>query len=221
MNLVLASNSPRRRQLLALGGWDFEVLPVTVDEHPLREEDPRAYVLRLAVDKATKAAEQAGLDDVIIGSDTAVVDGETILGKPVDQVEAEHMLRSLRGRVHQVYTALAVVYRAGDGLRTDICTDICMTDVYMRDYSDSEMLAYIQSGDPFDKAGAYAIQHESFHPAAKFQGCFANVMGLPVCHLARLLDQIGIKSRAEVPLACRTTLAIDCSIYPQILKKAV
>jgi nucleoside triphosphate pyrophosphatase len=215
VNLVLASNSPRRRQLLALGGWGFTILSVAVDEEPLAGENPQAYVLRLAISKARAAAIQARSDDVIVGSDTAVVDGETILGKPVDNSEAERMLRRLRGRVHQVYTALAVVHGAGG----ELLTDICKSDVYMRDYSDSEMSAYIESGDPLDKAGAYAIQHAGFHPVKNYQGCFANVMGLPVCHLARLLDQTGIKPQADVPMACRSTLATDCLIYPLILQR--
>jgi septum formation protein len=217
VNLVLASNSPRRRQLLALGGWEFNILPVAVDEEPLPGENPQAYVLRLAVSKARTAALHAGSQDVFVGSDTAVVDGETILGKPVDNSEAERMLRRLRGRVHQVYTGLAVVYGAGGGLRTDICR----SDVYMRDYSDNEMLAYIESGDPLDKAGAYAIQHEGFHPVENYQGCFANVMGLPVCHLARLLGEIGVKPQHDIRLECLVTLGVDCSIYPLVVQKVV
>jgi MAF protein len=181
-----------------------------VDEEPLPGENPQAYVLRLAVSKARTAALHAGSQDVFVGSDTAVVDGETILGKPVDNSEAERMLRRLRGRVHQVYTGLAVVYGAGGGL----LTDICRSDVYMRDYSDNEMLAYIESGDPLDKAGAYAIQHEGFHPVENYQGCFANVMGLPVCHLARLLGELGVKPQYDIRLECQVTLGVGCSIYP-------
>lgn len=217
MNLILASNSPRRRQLLALGGWDFTPVSVEVDEDPLPGESPLEYVVRLAAEKAGAAASLVGLDAIVIGSDTTVVQGGEILGKPRDAAEAESMLRRLRGRVHQVYTALAVIRRL-DGL---ILTDYCLTDVVMRDYTDNEMRVYVQSGDPLDKAGAYAIQHAGFHPVKNIQGCFANVMGLPLCHLARILGQLGIKPRQDIPLVCQSTLDYKCSLSPLILQNTI
>lgn len=215
MHLILASNSPRRRQLLALAGWDFTPVSVEVNEDPLPGEKPADYVLRLAVSKAHAAAAQADPEAFIIGSDTTVVLDEAILGKPMDAAEAERILRGLRGRVHQVYTALAILRRA-DGL---LLTDCCITHVLMRDYTDSEMLAYIRSGDPLDKAGAYAIQHTGFHPVEKIEGCFANVMGLPLCHLARLLGRLGITPRENLPLSCQSALEYECSISPPALQK--
>ena len=223
MNLVLASNSPRRRQLLALGGWEFVVLPVDVDENPLPGEEPLDYVLRLAGDKGRAAAgkviatSEKQEDFIVIAADTTVVDGKTILGKPVDEVEAENMLRNLRGRVHQVYTALAVI-RLSDGA---MLTDWCATDVPMRHYSDAEMFAYIHSGDPMDKAGAYAIQHAGFHPVDALQGCFANVMGLPLCHLARTLAQIGAPPPVDIARACQTEIDYNCPIFERVLQREI
>lgn len=217
MNLILASNSPRRRQLLALGGWDYAPIAVEVNEDPLPGEKPADYVVRLASSKAQAIAAQTDPEAIIIGSDTTVAADGAILGKPIDAADAERMLRRLRGRVHQVYTALAVLRRV-DRL---LLTDYCITDVLMRDYTDSEMLAYIQSGDPMDKAGAYAIQHSGFHPVAKIEGCFANVMGLPLCHLARLLGQIGITPRENISLSCQSALEYDCSISPLVLENVI
>lgn len=211
--LVLASNSPRRRQLMALGGWTFTLIPAAVDERPLPGEPPREYVLRLAEDKARTVAGRAPQDALVIAADTAVVDGADILGKPDDAQQAETMLRRLRGRSHQVYTALAVL-RLTDGV---LLSDLCQTEVPMRHYSDEEMAIYIASGDPFDKAGAYAIQHEGFRPVEYLSGCFANVMGLPLCHLTRTLKKLGDPPERDVPTACQAALQFNCSVYPQVL----
>lgn len=212
--LVLASNSPRRRQLMALGGWTFTLFPVEVDESPLAGEHPKAYVLRLAESKARTAAQQVSEDALVIAADTTVVDGSEILGKPAGDKEAEAILRRLRGRTHQVYTALAAL-RPKDG---KLLIDWCRTDVPMRHYSDEEMLAYIASGDPLDKAGAYGIQHEGFRPVEHLWGCYANVMGLPLCHLRRTLEKMGVISDANIPQACQAALQYDCPVYTQVLK---
>ena len=214
MILVLASNSPRRKHLVGLTGWNFRVKPADVDEEFYPEEAPPDYVLRLAESKARAVGAQVDGDAVVLAADTTVVDGNKILGKPVDDGDAERMLRRLRGRTHQVYTALAV-YRVEDGR---ILTDLCLTDVPMRDYSDNEMMAYIGSGDPLDKAGAYAIQHRGFHPAEKLVGCYANVMGLPLCHLTRTLEKLGIGSKTDIPMMCQNDLDYRCSIYDRILR---
>src|SRR5688572_8776746 len=153
--LVLASSSPRRRQLLALADWMFSVVVTDVDESQHANEMPADYVLRLAETKAFAAAGQAHADQVVLGADTAVVDGAEILGKPKDMAEAAQMLMQLRGHIHQVYTGVALL-RVSDGL---LLRELCITDVPMRNYSDEEINAYVQTGDPLDKAGAYAIQH--------------------------------------------------------------
>lgn len=221
MSLVLASNSPRRRQLLALGGWKFTVHAVQVDETPLPGEAPQAYVYRLAEHKARTAAASKPGSQLYLAADTSVVDnlaprGTEILGKPSDEADARRMLRTLRSRVHQVYTALAV-YRPVDEL---LLADVCCTDVPMRDYRDQEIEEYIATGDPQDKAGAYAIQHPGFHPVDNLQGCYANVMGLPLCLLVRLLQRLEIPSRPDLPQACQAALGYTCPVFAAILRAA-
>lgn len=217
MMLVLASNSPRRKQLLNVGGWTFLVLPAEIDERTLPGENPLAYVLRLAESKARLVAGRAPAEALIVAADTTVVDrtelGEVILGKPADAVEAEAMLRRLRGRTHLVYTGLAV-FRPSDG---SLLTDWCATAVPMRAYTDAEMQAYIASGDPFDKAGAYAIQHPDFRPVENLDGCYANVMGLPLCHLTRTLGRLGIHPSVDVPAGCQELLHYECPVFNQVL----
>jgi septum formation protein len=221
--LLLASNSPRRKQLLELGGWKFEIISVEIDERVREGERPSEYVRRLAKSKAQAAALHAPQEAIIIAADTTVVDEfslqrdrqELILGKPEDAAEAEQMLRRLRGRTHQVYTAMAVL-RASDGL---LLQDTCVTDVTMRAYSDAEVQAYIDTGDPLDKAGAYAIQHVDFHPVAKVDGCYTNVVGLPLCYLARMLRELGVQPAQDLPQACMQALNVECPIFEQLLEK--
>ncbi len=213
--LVLASNSPRRRHLLMLGGWMFHTTSADVDESRLPGEAPDAYVLRLARAKARAGAAQGRPGSIIIGADTAVVDGRDILGKPADMAEAEAMLRRLRGRVHQVYTGIAV-FRPQDGAMLD---DLCITDVPMREYSDDEIRAYVATGDPLDKAGGYAIQHRGFRPVdGPLQGCYAGVMGLPLCHLVRTLKRWNILPQADVPRNCQQSLRFQCPVYRPVLR---
>ncbi len=209
--MILASNSPRRRQLLALTDLPFMVSAADVDESQLENETPSDYVLRLAEKKAR--AIQADADQIVLGSDTTVVDGMDILGKPADDAEAVAMLTRLRGRTHQVYTGVALL-RMSDGL---LLKDLCVTDVPIRDYSDDEIRAYVATGDPLDKAGAYAIQHPEFHPVASMSGCYASVMGLPLCHVTRMLRKMGIDTNADVPMGCQQLLEYRCPVYEKIL----
>jgi len=215
--LILASNSPRRQQLLALGGWSFDILVADVDESQRVDEAPGDYVLRVAEMKARKSSERVHDTSVVIGADTAVVDGDDILGKPVNEADAVHMLKRLRGHTHQVYTGLALL-RISDG---HALTDLTVTDVPMRGYSDEEIDAYVQSGDPLDKAGAYAIQHPRFHPVENLEGCFASVMGLPLCRLTYLLGQFGIAPDTTVGIHCQAELQYDCPISSAILRGAL
>jgi MAF protein len=212
VNLILASNSPRRRQLLALANWNFVVSAADVDESLRENELPADYVLRLAEAKAR--AVKADADQIILAADTTVVDGLNILGKPRDNVEAVTMLIQLRGRTHQVYTGVALL-RMSDGF---LLTDLCITDVPMRSYSDEEIHNYVATGDPLDKAGAYAIQHPEFSPVANMNGCFAGVMGLPLCHVTRLFRRMNIEPNTDVPLRCQQLLEYDCPVYEFILK---
>src|SRR5450756_1770161 len=220
--LVLASNSPRRRELLALGGWEFNTSFAEVDESQHPGEAPGTYVLRLAENKARTCAASptnigtmsAGEDLIILAADTAVVDGEAILGKPKDMAEAVEMLRQLRGRTHQVYTGIAII-RMSDG---NLGTDLCVTAVPMRAYSDEEIDAYVATGDPLDKAGAYAIQHPKFHPVETMSGCYASVMGLPLCHLTRTLLQLDITPRTDISAECQSCLDYACPISVAVLR---
>jgi MAF protein len=225
--LVLASNSPRRKQLMTLAGWTFETLTADIDENHLPGEPPQDYVMRLAEAKARRAAARApvgsvivgdvNVGDIIVAADTTVVDGSAILGKPADEIEAEAMLRRLRNRTHQVFTALAVLRPSDGTLRLECCS----TDVPMRDYSDEEIRNYIATGDPMDKAGAYGIQHAGFHPAENFQGCFANVMGLPVCLLSSMLNEFGLHSKKDAPLQCQGANGKPCAIYTEWIESSL
>ena len=212
--LVLASNSPRRRQLLGLGNWGFVVNVADLDETQLAGETPKEYVLRLAQEKALAVKDKANVENIIIGSDTTVVVDDAILGKPVDAQEAERMLKQLRGRTHQVFTGVAL-YRVRD---EKMLTELSITDVPMRDYSDDEIRAYIETGDPMDKAGAYAIQHPDFQPVHSMQGCYAGVMGLPMCHVLRALKIFDLSPTATVPVACQSLLNYQCQVSSAILR---
>ncbi len=205
--LILASNSPRRRQLLALSGWDFKVSVADVDESLFPQNEPPAdYVLRLAETKARAAPARS--DQVVLAADTTVVDGSEILGKPKDKAEAFAMLTRLRGHTHQVYTGVALL-RQSDGL---LLKELCVTDVPMRNYSDEEINAYIETGDPLDKAGAYAIQHSQFHPVTNVSGCYTSVMGLPLCQVASLMGKMGFSFHTSVPAECQRLLDYQCPI---------
>lgn len=189
--LILASASPRRQELLARLGLPFEVRTAAVDETPQAGEAPEALVRRLSRDKARAVAGQVAPGPIVIAADTAVVlrNGGEVLGKPTDPAEATAMLRRLRGRTHTVLTAIALI----DTARALLLTGLARTAVTMRDYSDEEIAAYIAAGDPFDKAGAYAIQHPGFHPVASLKGSYTNVVGLPLPHLVRALKRLGLE----------------------------
>ncbi len=210
-NLILASNSPRRRDLLALFGWPFEVVPADINEDRQPAEAPVAYVRRLAVEKAQIVAESR--KGLIVAADTIVVKGDELLGKPQDDEDARQMLNRLRGRIHQVYTGIALI-ETTTGQTFD---DVCGTDVPMRNYSDDEINAYIATRDPLDKAGAYAIQHAGFHPVEGLTGCFASVMGLPLCHLAVGFRQFGWRAPADLADRCQALLNYHCPIWKEVL----
>ena len=209
--LVLASNSPRRRQLLSLTGLPFTVQVADVNESPLENEKPADYVLRLAEVKAR--AIQVDVDQVVLAADTTVVDGDEVLSKPVDESEAVAMLTRLRAHTHQVYTGIAIL-RQSDGR---LLKDLCVTDVPMRDYSSEEIRAYVVTGDPLDKAGAYAIQHPEFQPVARMDGCFASVMGLPVCHVILQMRKLDIQPNTEFFKSCETVLEYNCPVSDKTL----
>lgn len=212
-DIVLASNSPRRRELLALTQWNFTVSVADIDETTRENESPAEYVLRLAETKARAIVSRMETGRIVLAADTTVVNGRDILGKPGSDAEALAMLTQLRGRIHQVYTGIALL-RASDGF---LLTDLCVTEVPMRKYSDEEMRAYIATRDPFDKAGAYAIQHAEFHPVENLSGCFAGVMGLPLCHVTRLLKKMDMNPKTDIPTNCQKHLGYECPVYEKIL----
>ena len=212
--LILASGSPRRRELLALTGLTFEIATADIDETPHPGEPAAAYTIRLSQSKAEAVARSISGSALVLAADTTVADGDTILGKPADPAEARAMLVRLRGRTHQVYTALTII-DTDSGQRL---TDAAVTDVPMRAYSDAEIEAYIASGDPFDKAGGYAIQNSGFRPVNLTEGCFANVVGLPLCHLLRTLRRFGIRPAADVPRLCQDHHDYVCTVAQAILE---
>jgi MAF protein len=182
--IILASASPRRRELLAAMGVDFTVMPANVNEDALPNETPLETQHRITRAKATSAIhnpQSAIQNPTIIACDTTVLlDGE-MLNKPADADEARNMLRRLRGRIHEVQST--IVIRCGEEESIDVVT----SQVVMRDYSDEEIEAYIATGDPYDKAGSYAVQHSQFSPVQEIRGCPLNVIGLALCHVrARL-----------------------------------
>ena len=187
--LILASRSPRRRQLLAHLGLPFRVVIPQVEEDvaPVATGKPEELAEALALAKAGAVARDES-EGIVIAADTIVVDGDTILGKPADGSEAAVILRRLRGKTHRVITGLAVV-DAGSGQRA---ASHVVTAVHMRHYSDGDIAAYVARGDPLDKAGAYAIQDEQFQPVASYHGCYCNVVGLPLKALVSLLRRAGL-----------------------------
>jgi MAF protein len=210
---ILASASPRRRELVRLLGVPWHRLEAAVDESIVDDRDPGANVVKTAALKAGAVAHRAPPQAVILAADTAVVvDGE-MLGKPADAADARQMLKSLRGRTHQVYTGIVIVNKAVDR----VAADLAVVDVPIRSYGDDEIDAYIATGDPLDKAGAYGIQHPGFRPVAHLTGCYAAVVGLPLCHVARTLHQVGVSLPADVAAACQAHHNYRCPIFTEVL----
>ncbi|MEK3901385.1 Maf family protein [Paenibacillus sp. FSL R7-0179] len=188
-HIILASGSPRRRELLASLGLPFEVLSSDADESTPPEWNLEAIVRNLALRKAEAVVPVAGdRDAVIIGSDTIVVLDGMVLGKPADEQDSARMLEMLQGRTHQVYTGVACIGSA-EG-RTLV--DHRVTSVTMRAMSEEEISAYIATGEPADKAGSYAIQGLGATLVEEIEGCYFNVVGLPLSLLSGMLSGFGI-----------------------------
>ncbi len=190
--LALASASPRRRDLVDALGLDFCVLPANVPEDPLSGESPKDMVERLSKDKALKIA--ADIEEgLVIGADSTVVHSGEALGKPVDDDEARAMLRRLKGTTHHVCTGLTVVDAA-----TGRSITVSMTsEITLRDFTDDEIETSIAAGTPQDKAGAYAAQDTCLRPASSWQGCYNNIIGLPICRLLELMTELGYRYPEE------------------------
>lgn len=194
--LVLASASPRRRELLTQAGFIFTVAPASISEDLKPGENPIAYVTRLAREKATSVFAQIPSHDpstIVLGADTTVVapNGE-VLGKPSDPADASRMLRLLSGATHQVITGVAVVSQTG----TEIAAEV--THVTVLNLSDEEINAYVTTGEPMDKAGAYAIQGYAARWIPRIHGCYFNVVGLPLALVSGMLE--GVRARTEQPV---------------------
>jgi len=184
--IVLASASPRRAELLESAAIAFTVVPGDIDETPLPAEEPVAHVLRLAEEKAREAASRSD-GHFFIGADTIVLcDGE-ILGKPADNAAAAVMLQKLSGRMHHVITGFAVLAReSGKLVRRSVSTE-----VYFRTLGAAEIDAYVATGCPLDKAGAYAIQGGAAAMVTRINGSYTNVVGLPLCEVVEVLQEVG------------------------------
>ena len=192
--LVLASASPRRRELLARLGCAFEIRAPAVDETPKAGEKPADLVARLALDKA-RAVVAAG--ELALGADTVVALGDEVLGKPSDGEDARRMLRALSGRSHDVWTGVAVV--APDGGRGFERRAVRRTEVVFRALAEQEIDDYVASGEPLDRAGAYAIQGGAARFVARYAGDFDNVVGLPLAVVRELLGEAGLSIRLQPP----------------------
>jgi septum formation protein len=223
--LVLASASPRRSELLTQAGYRFRVHPAHIAEDPLPGEDPIAYVTRLAREKAEAVYRElsagegstdlrldgesqvaraqfvepqlaeaglAGAGLVVLGADTTVTLDSAILGKPVDAADAARMLRLLSGRTHRVITGVAVVTAEGVEVAAEV------TAVRFLTLSEVEIADYVASGEPMDKAGAYAIQGRAARWIPRIEGCYFNVVGLPLALVSAMLETTGLESRGWV-----------------------
>ena len=186
--VYLASGSPRRRELLQQIGVPFRVVGTAVDEAVRAGEVPAAYVERLAADKADAgwARSRDEADVPVLAADTAVVLGGEVLGKPADRQDAERMLRQLSGRTHEVFTAIALLTAGGLESR------ISRSEVTFRNLAAEEIQDYWETGEPADKAGAYAIQGRAAVFIADLRGSYSGVMGLPLFETAELLEQAGV-----------------------------
>lgn len=184
--IILASASPRRRELLEQINVRYSVCAVDIDETPLTNELPLAYVQRLAAEKSAACLAKLQTNKPILAADTTVVLGEMIMGKPKDKEDALTMLRLLSGKTHQVYSAISL-----RGVTHSLAVSI--TDVTFKDLTEQEILDYWHSGEPMDKAGAYAIQGKGGVFVSAINGSFSGVVGLPLFETAQLLMQQGIK----------------------------
>ena len=187
MKLILASSSPRRAEILANAGLPFTVVSSAVDESPSPGEKPAALVQRLANAKADLVTARAVGPAIVLADDTVVVLDDKILGKPSSTEDARHMLQQLSGRTHSVLTGVALV-RLPDGERRQF---IESTLVHFRPITDEELAAYLATGEPYDKAGSYAIQGLAGRYIPRIEGCYFNVVGLPLSRVLTELKSLG------------------------------
>ena len=199
--LVLASASPRRKELLAGLGLEFQVRPAEIPEDPLPGEFPRDLVRRLSLAKAAAISTRIGRGFVVGADSLVVLDGE-VFGKPTGADQARQMLETLRGTQHLVVTGLTVI----DAASGEQLTDSMSSRITLRDITGAEIAKSIASGVPFDKAGAYAVQDPELRPAQSWEGCYSNIVGLPLCRLTEMLESLGFplpqRHSMRVPKGC-------------------
>jgi MAF protein len=216
-HLILASGSPRRQELVALLQLPFTVHVPDVLEKVRPGEVPAEVPQRFSRLKAQHVARQLNAGSgMIIAADTIVVYKGEILGKPQDADEARAMLQRLRGQRHLVLSGVTVM-DAGTG---KAITELCESKVWLRWLEDKEIDAYVASGDPMDKAAAYAIQNAEFAPVERVVGCPANVMGLPMCHVVRNLRRLGVTLPPTLPKNCEIRYGYSCDLIEYVMPGA-
>ena len=186
MKLILASASPRRKELLAKTGFSFDIIPAKGEEK-ITKKIPAEVVMELSQQKAQEIAEKQTEDCIIIGADTIVAKGDTVMGKPKDEADAFRMLEMISDDCHQVYTGVTII-RTGKNPQTITFAE--KTDVYLYPISEKDIHAYIESGDPMDKAGAYGIQGDFAVHVKGIEGDYYNVVGLPIGRVYQELKKI-------------------------------
>lgn len=186
MQVVLASASPRRLELLKQIGIDPIVTPSSFDEASGASKDAKEIVRMNALGKCMDIANNFKTDLAVIGADTVVVTDGAILGKPKDEIDAVKMLKNLSGKTHQVMTGVAVSYQG------KIVSEVCITDVIFRELTDKEIVDYVSTGEPLDKAGAYGIQGKGAVLVEKINGDYNNVVGLPLTTVYSIFKQLGV-----------------------------
>ena len=220
---ILASQSPRRRELMQLLGFPFQVRVANADEDSIIMPDPARNVVQTARLKSNKIAAQLDTavfspHTLILAADTTVAFAGEMLNKPANEQEARQMLRRLRDTQHEVHTGVVLFEprsgREWEGVSTAVVT--------MRPYTDVEIDAYVATGDPLDKAGAYAIQHPQFRPVAQLQGCYCNVMGLPICDLIMALSEFiapGANAQIDFTAVQKAHLHYPCPSLDQLRRQ--
>jgi len=195
--LLLASASPRRAEILRGAGFSFRTRPASVDETPRRGESPRKLVARLAREKALVAASHSAAPALILGADTEVVIGRQIFGKPSSHADARRMLRLLSGKTHTVLTGLTLLRLPLGARRPRLISAVESTRVTFANLSPREIAAYVATREPMGKAGAYAIQGRGGKFVTRIEGCYFNVVGLPLARLCLMLQEMGVENEGR------------------------
>jgi septum formation protein len=188
-SIILASESSRRVDILRTLGISFSIIPPNIEEERKKKEPPRDFVSRMAYEKAHKVGALFP-ESWVIGADTVVVLRNRILGKPKGNMDAFNMLKALRGKWHKVFTGYCVLNIS----KNVVFRDVAETKVFVRDLTDEEIMRYVKTSEPLDKAGSYAVQGTGSYMVKEIKGSYANVVGLPICEVAEALLSLGVVS---------------------------